>query len=131
MTVVVDASVVVSALVDSGTTGSWAEQQLRERPLSSPHLMPCEVANVLRRAQIAGQITPDVAELAHADLLDLDVLLYPYEPLAERAWSLRETVSTYDAWYVALAETLNSDMVTLDGRLAGAPGPMCTFITPY
>ena len=55
----------------------------------------------------------------------------PYEPLAERAWSLRETVSTYDAWYVALAETLNSDMVTLDGRLAGAPGPMCTFITPY
>jgi predicted nucleic acid-binding protein len=93
--------------------------------------MPCEVANVLRRAQIAGQITPDVAELAHADLLDLDVLLYPYEPLAERAWSLRETVSTYDAWYVALAETLNSDMVTLDGRLAGAPGPMCTFITPY
>jgi len=39
--------------------------------------------------------------------------------------------SVLGAWYVALAETLNSDMVTLDGRLAGAPGPMCTFITPY
>lgn len=50
MTLVVDASVVVAALVDSGSDGLWAESELLSGALAAPHLLPAEVANILRRA---------------------------------------------------------------------------------
>ena len=54
MTVVVDSSVVVAALLDQGPVGSWAEALLLSGPLAGPHLLPAEVANILRRAVAAG-----------------------------------------------------------------------------
>jgi predicted nucleic acid-binding protein len=98
--------------------------------LAAPHLMPVEVANILRRAALAGDISPEVASLAHADLLSLRVRLFAYEPLGERAWSLRGSVTAYDAWYIALAEALEAELVTLDEKLARATGPRCDFRTP-
>lgn len=130
MTLVADASFVVSALVDSGDTGTWAESVLVAEPLSAPHLMPAGAANILRRAAAAGEITADVASMAHADLLDLQVELFPYPPFAERAWELRKNVTSYDAWYVALAEFLDAKVATLDLRLTRASGPRCGFVTP-
>ena len=130
MTLVIDASLVVSALVDSGRTGTWAESVLAAEPLSAPHLMPVEAANILRRAAMAGNISADAASMAHADLLDLRVELFPYAPFAARVWELRENVTSYDAWYIALAESLESKVATLDLRLARAPGPRCRFETP-
>jgi predicted nucleic acid-binding protein len=130
VTLVIDASLVVSALIDTGPTGQWAESLLMSGPLSAPHLMPVEAANILRRAAAAGEITTDVASLAHADLLDLRVELFPYAPFASRVWKLRENVTSYDAWYVALAEFLGADLATLDLRLAGGSGPRCHFQVP-
>lgn len=92
--------------------------------------MPVEVANILRRTVLAGDLSVEVATLAHNDLLALRVHLYPYEPFAPRVWELRENVTAYDAWYVALAEQLDVDMATLDARLARASGPRCAFETP-
>lgn len=129
MTVVVDASAVVAALVDSGPDGRWAETLLTA-DLAGPHLLPVEVASVLRRAVMAGEITDDIASLAHADLLDLRVELVSYEVVAARAWELRHNVTTYDAWYVAVAELLDAPLATLDQRLVDAPGPRCRFRTP-
>ena len=130
MTVVIDASLVVSALVDSGDTGRWAESILASGPLSAPHLMPVEVANILRRTAANGEITQDIASIAHADLLDLRVELVPYAPFAARVWELRGNVTSYDAWYVALAEFLGSSVATLDRRRARTAGPRCGFETP-
>lgn len=130
MTLVVDASVVVAALVDSGPAGRWAEGQLGSGPLAAPNLLPAEVANVLRRAELAGELSSDVASLAHRDLVDLPLDLYPYEPLADRIWELHRTVAANDAWYVALAEALDWPLATIDTRLATAPGPDCRFHTP-
>lgn len=129
MTLVVDSSVVVAALVDTGPDGIWAEAQLASGPLAAPHLMPAEVGNVLRRAVAAGDLSADVASLAHGDLLDLRVGLFPYEPFADRVWDLRGGVTAYDAWYVALAEQLDAPLATLDQRLRRAPGPRCRFVT--
>jgi len=42
--------------------------------------------------------------------------------LLGRAWELRANVSFYDGLYVALAERLSLPLVTLDARLAKAPG---------
>ncbi len=127
---VVDASLVVAALVDSGPDGSWADAVLGEDALAAPHLMPVEVANILRRSVLAGDIAADTAALAHADLLELPLQLFPYGPFAERVWELRDTVTAYDAWYVALAEVLDAHLATLDIRLSQAPGPRCAFRLP-
>lgn len=130
MTLVVDASVVVAALVDTGPDGTWAEGLLLGDDLVGPCLLPCEVANILRRADLAGEISREAASLAHADLVALRIGLFPYEPFATRIWELRSNLTTYDAWYVALAEMLPAKLATLDSRLVRAPGPRCRFIGP-
>ncbi len=131
MTLVVDASTVVAALADSGPDGRWAESLLASDSLAAPHLMPAEAANILRRSALSGAISAEQASLAYADLLDLRAELFPYAPFAARIWALRENVTCYDAWYVAIAEALDAPLATLDGRLAKAPGPGCRFlVTP-
>jgi predicted nucleic acid-binding protein len=127
---VVDASVVAAALADAGTTGRWALDQLAAGRLSAPHLLPVEVTSVLRRAEAARSLSAEAAALAYADLDAVPVELAPFAPFASRVWALRNTVAPYDAWYVALAEALGAPLVTLDRRLASAPGPTCRFVTP-
>src|SRR5581483_6742011 len=123
-------------------SGRWLQEYLRAQlvelarrlvagqPLAAPHLMPVEAANILRRAALAGDLSDDIASLAHADLVALPAELFPYEPFATRIWELRGAVTAYDAWYVALAESLAVPLATLDGRLARAPGPRCRFLGP-
>lgn len=130
MTLVVDAGLVVAALVDSGPAGRWAEEQLATDHLAAPHLMPVEAANILRRADLTGGISADTASMAYEDLLDLRVDLFPYGPFASRVWELRRNVTAYDAWYVALAESLQAQLATLDKRLSRASGCRCAFQTP-
>lgn len=128
--VVVDASVAVALLVDAGPDGTWAGRVLAGQHLVAPHLMPVEAANILRRAAARGDISADVAALAHADLLALGVDLFPYEPFATRVWELRDNLTAYDGWYVALAEMLGGELATLDGALSRASGPRCGIVTP-
>ena len=130
MTLVVDASVVVAALVDVGEVGTWAERVLASGPIVAPHLLPVEVASALRRAAAARDISDDIATLALEDLLDLSIALRPFAEQADRIWALRATVTPYDASYVALAEALDVPLATLDRRLIRAPGPTCTFVHP-
>lgn len=130
MTLVVDASLVVAALIDSGTDGRWAESMLESDALAAPHLLPVEVANVLRRAVAVGEVSADSASLAHADLLEMRISLFAYEPFANRVWELRGGVTAYDAWYVALAESLDAPLATLDRRLTRSAGTRCRFTIP-
>jgi predicted nucleic acid-binding protein len=130
MTLVVDSGFVVAALVDSGPVGSWADQLLAGDDLAAPHLMLVEAANVLRRAAVAGEISADAATLAHADLLSLRIELFAYEPFAARVWELRENVTAYDGWNVALAESLDAKLATLDVGLTKAAGLRCAFAIP-
>jgi predicted nucleic acid-binding protein len=46
-------------------------------------------------------------------------------PLMPRIWELRDNLSTYDAAYVALAEAMDTALLTGDARLARAPGIRC------
>ena len=130
MTVVVDSSVVVAALINQGPVGQWAESLLISGPLAAPHIMPVEAANVLRRSALAGDISADVASLAHEDLVSLRLELFPYSACASRVWELRSNITAYDACYVALAETLDARLATLDVRLSRATGTRCEFALP-
>jgi predicted nucleic acid-binding protein len=86
---------------------------------------------VLRREADAGEITDDIASLAHADLLDLRIELVSYDMVASRIWEFRRNVTAYDAWYVAVAELLDAPLATLDQRLVSSSGPTCRFRTPF
>ena len=130
MTIVVDASLVVAALVDSGHEGQWAERTIAEQSLAAPELVLVEASNILRRLERADEISSLEATASHADLLQLDVELVPFAPFARRVWALRNNLTSYDAWYVALAETLTCALATLDRRLARAPGSECRIFVP-
>lgn len=130
MSAVIDSSVVVAALVDTGANGVWAEKILEGGDLYAPDLLRVEATNVLRRLERAKEITEQDASAALEDLLELDVELHAFEPFAERVWELRHNVTSYDAWYVALAEALDLPLATIDVRLVKADGPKCRFLTP-
>jgi predicted nucleic acid-binding protein len=130
LSVVVDSSVVVAALVDAGDNGAWAEKILEQGGLYAPELLRVETANVLRRLERGKEITEQEANAAFEELMELDVELHAFEPFSERVWELRHNVTSYDGWYVALSEALNLPLATLDGRLAKAEGPKCRFLTP-
>ena len=79
---------------------------------------------------ITGSVVEPQARVA-ADLFgELRVQRYPFAPFAHRIWTLRETVTTYDAWYVAIAEALDAPLATRDRRLARASGPTWRFLVP-
>ncbi len=122
---VVDSSALVALLADDGPAGSWVADAVAGATLFAPQLVSFEAANILRRQMVSGHLSRSEAALAHADLIVLPLDLWPYAPLAERVWELRENLTSYDASYVALAELLEAALVTLDVRLANAPGPRC------
>ena len=129
MIIVIDASIVVSALVDSGPEGRWAEQLLQSHEITAPSLLHVECTNVLRRLTASRKLIDLDASMAHRELMLLPVSLFPFEPFAERVWALRDNLSSYDAWYVTVAETLNASLATLDRRLINSPGPTCEFLS--
>ena len=130
MSVVVDASVLVAATTDAGSEGLWAEAVVAEDDLVAPHLVLAEATNILRRLERARQLTELEATAAVNDLLGLAIVLVPFEPFAERVWRLRRNVTSYDAWYVAVAEAFDVPLATLDRRLHRAAGPSCRFLVP-
>lgn len=123
--IVVDASVLTVALGDDGVDGRTARARIRGESLAAPELIDLEVASVLRRRVAAGSISEARARLALADLTELPMQRASHRPLLSRCWELRETVTVYDAAYVALAELLHVVLVTADGRLSRAPGVHC------
>lgn len=123
---VVDASVLVTALADDGPDGDVARSRLRGETLAVPELADLEVLSVLRRQLAAGRLDARRARLALTDLRDLPARRVPHLPLLDAVWSLRANLTVYDAVYVALAGALEAVLLTGDGRLARAPGLPCT-----
>lgn len=128
MSAVVDASLLVAATTDPGAEGAWAEHVVYGGGLIAPDLALVEATNILRRLELAGKLPPVEAAAAARDLLLIELDLVPYAPFAARVWELRANVTSYDAWYVAVAEQFDLPLATLDHRLAGATGPRCRFL---
>jgi len=130
VTVVIDASALVAALVDSGSEGDWADDVTASGPLLAPELVLVETTNTLRRLEASGTITRLEATSAFRDLLRLELELLPFAPFAERVWELRGNLTSYDAWYVAIAEAFECPLATLDRKLSRSAGPACDFTMP-
>jgi len=129
VTLVVDASVVVAALVDTDRNGVWAEGVLARGELVAPELLAIEVSNALRRLEQAKEISQSETESHFEALMALPVRYLPLIPLIDRVHELRHNATAYDASYVAAAEIMGASMATLDFRLAGLDAA-CEFLTP-
>ena len=124
-----DASVLVDALVVAGAAGDRARARLAaQEVLPAPALVEAEVTSAVRRLELAGEVAPAVARAARRHLAALPFELFPFAPFAVRVAELRHVVTTYDAWYVALAESLGAELVSADGRLSRATGPTCVVV---
>ena len=128
--IVCDASALVATLLDAGPDGQWASAELSGADLVAPSLLGFECANIIRRHELAGLVSSEQAAQAHADLVALTIEYWPYDVLAARVWELRDNLTSYDASYVALAELIELDLVTLDRRISRAPGLRCAVRTP-
>ena len=121
----VDASVLAPALSDDDPSGDLARARIAHVALAAPQIIDLEVISVLRRAARSRRLAPRRAQQAVDDLLVLDLHRVPHKPLLPRVWQLRDTLSAYDASYVALAEHLAVPLVTADRNLARAAGVHC------
>ena len=122
--IVIDASAEVAVLLNVGPEVEAIRDRIA-RPaetLHVPHLFEIEVLHALRRPTLLGTVSPERARLALSRLHDTQLVRYPHTPLMERIWELKDNLTAYDAAYVALAEALDAPLVTLDARLARAPG---------
>ena len=119
---VVDTSAVVAALVGRPPDRRLTDRLGADGDLHVPHLLDVELLHALRRLVRTGQLSEERAADARADFAELAVVRYGQQPLADRAWELRDNLTAYDATFVALAEALAVPLVTCDARLSRAPG---------
>lgn len=117
--VVVDASALLEVLLQTPAADPIADRIFApEESLHAPHLVDVEVAQLLRRYYLNGELDDERAEEAFSDLRDLAIDRYPHAALLARIWELRQNLTAYDATYLALAEALEAPVVTCDGRLS-------------
>jgi predicted nucleic acid-binding protein len=121
--IVVDSSVVVAALTEPGPS-----RRLLAEPeaVHAPHLIDSEVANSIRRHMLGGRIPADAGLILVDRYRRMAVTRHASVGLLDRVWELRDSLTAYDATYVALAEAIDCPLVTGDARLSRAPGLRCT-----
>jgi predicted nucleic acid-binding protein len=122
--IVVDASAALSAILNAGP----ARDALGAEQLHAPHLIDSEVASGLRHRVAAAQLSAGAGWLALDTWRRLGMTRYPAFAMLDRVWELRDNVSSHDATYVALAESLDCSLLTADNRLGRAPGIRCPIL---
>lgn len=121
--IVIDASAVIELLFATDAGLRLGKRLTAEhQALHAPHLLDLEVAQALRRYCRQGELQPRQAAEILAMIGDMPLVRHPHAPLIPRIWELRDSVSAYDAAYIALAESLDARLITRDARLARTTG---------
>lgn len=127
--VVVDASVVVGLVASPGAAADALAERLGRRgrfgTLHAPDVLAAEVDSALRGLVLGRRLTAAQGATAREAARVLPIELWPWAVLSDRAWELRDNLSSYDAGYVALAEHLGAVLVTADARIARAGHVRC------
>ncbi len=122
---IVDASVVIDAVADSGPRGIAARTALADIPPDEALLAPGHLAVEVLSGLLAAVRRPDhplteaeiPATLVDAEHLGIDIRATPWRDVA-RAWELsRGSLRYADAVYIAMTERERSSFLTADGRI--------------
>ena len=132
--VCVDANLVLRLVADPADKSIqhlWDQWDSERRQLAAPTLVYYEVANALYRYQNLGYLSPSSVQLSFRAALALPLELHGDPDLHWRALDLAEQFSlpaAYDAHYLALAELLEGEFWTADGRLARTVQPSLPWV---
>lgn len=83
--------------------------------------MSSAIRGLLLTSNLAITIDVKRAEEMLNDLADLPLVRYPMQPYQRRVLALRNHFTAYDAFYVALSESLGMPLLTDDRKYATAP----------
>lgn len=125
--IVLDNSAAVELLLGEGPSARAVEARASGR-LAAPEVLDLEAACTVRRLLRSGAVDAVRGEGMLQRLASLSIERFPHTPLLPRIWELRDNLTAYDAAYVALAEALDVPLLTLDARLANAPGLRCSVV---
>jgi predicted nucleic acid-binding protein len=121
--IVIDASALIEMLLHTDRAERLMLRALqRADRMHAPQLLDAEVTQVLRRLVQRKDLPLARAEQALDDFAHLLIERHDHQPFIRRVWQLRDTLSAYDGFYVALAEALEAPLLTCDSKLAGARG---------
>lgn len=121
--IVADASALLELALGTARAERIAARVLDpDETVHAPHLVDVEVAQALRRLVLLGEVAAARAEQALEDFGDVLLRRYPHADLLPRIWQLRDSVTAYDAAYLALAEALDAPLLTCDSKLARSHG---------
>jgi len=125
--IVIDASAVLE-LVLRTEKGKKVEARVlvSEESLHAPHLIDVEVTQALRRLVQLKEIKAERAKQALDDHAALNIKRADHVDMLERLWELRQSITAYDATYVALTEVLDAPLITCDSKLARSHGHRAT-----
>jgi predicted nucleic acid-binding protein len=119
--IVVDASAMLEALLRTPAAEAIEKRIFAAgETLHAPQLLDVEVAQVIRRYTAVRNIDQERGRQTLSDLQAFPIRRYPYGFLLPRVWELRNSLTAYDAVFVALAEALDAPLLTRDRRLATA-----------
>jgi len=85
-----------------------------------PEHFHIEALSAIRGIHLRGGLDLDGARDALDLLAGLRVLRHPVLPMSRGIWSMRDTLTAYDAAYLVLARDLDVPLVTVDGALRSA-----------
>ncbi len=121
--IVLDASAALELLLNTPRASRIRDRVLRrDESVHAPHLLDLEVAQVLRRYVANREMSAQRGAEALGDFMDLPIHRYPHDLFLARIWALRDSLTAYDAAYVALAESLEAPLLTCDARLHKSHG---------
>ncbi|MGH3925303.1 MAG: type II toxin-antitoxin system VapC family toxin [Pseudonocardiaceae bacterium] len=119
---VVDASIVVRLLANRTIDETLRQRFAAPRVVHAPHLLDAEVASAVRGLLLGAKIgVPRALEML-ADFAALRITRHPMRPYLGRIIELRNNLTAYDAFYVALSETLRMPLLTQDLKFGRATG---------
>jgi predicted nucleic acid-binding protein len=123
--IVLDTSALVEFLVGADQVAERVRTAVVDERLAAPHGVDLECASTLWGLVLGGKLPADEGRRALDLLGSVNLRRHRHVPLLPRVWELRHNLWPYDAAYVALAEVLHADLVTVDRKLEGVTGVRC------
>lgn len=120
MRFVLDASALVAYLLGARSDRVLTDALSIRNDLHVPAICDVEVVSAVARQVRQGTLGDADAQMVLVDYVSLPLSRHLHTRAIGRSYELRDNFTAADASYVALAEALHANLVTLDGALAGA-----------